>query len=191
MELPKYSRVKDYYSRCTTEPGHFSSRPRAATAGPHQAATSRPPLDSSCIPLPSPPPEDAAGLSPGADGGGGGSPLPCVSGVGRTPRRVVVRPIWDLRRGGWLQAVGGRPVLGWRRLGAAEARAAGAADGPSGGGGCDRRRPAWLRWRACCLQISDGGVEGLVVSSAAPPIRSVLTSPAGGGGHLFCQRWSA
>ncbi|XBI74543.1 hypothetical protein VPH35_068065 [Triticum aestivum] len=40
------------------------SGPRAAAAGPHRAATSRPPLNSPCILLPSPPPATSLGEGP-------------------------------------------------------------------------------------------------------------------------------
>ena len=71
-------------------------------------------------------------------------------------------------------------------------RAAGAAAGPF-------RRQWWLQSavvaglaavRAICIRIRSGGMEGLVVSVAAPSVRSGLASAAGGGCHLFHQRWS-
>ncbi|XP_044965281.1 uncharacterized protein LOC123425648 [Hordeum vulgare subsp. vulgare] len=81
-----------------------------------------------------------------------------------------------------MATAGGRPVLGRRRLGAA--------DDPITDGGVGSGRSGWPRlWRRVnCLQIVSGGMEGLVVSSSAHPVRYVLTDAIGGGGHLFCQR---
>nr|XP_020193982.1 loricrin-like [Aegilops tauschii subsp. strangulata] len=54
----------------------------------------------------------------------------------------------------------------------------------SGGGGAGCRRGGLPCSGGGGVAVS-AGVEGLVLTSTAPPVRSVLTGAADGGGHLF------
>ena len=53
-----------------------------------------------------------------------------------------------------------------------------------GGGGAGCRRGGLPCSGGGGVAVS-AGVEGLVLTSTAPPVRSVLTGAADGGGHLF------